>query len=310
MIKKMKMIWAIGIVVLLMCGGIMMTGAFSGTNDNNKIPFAVVFENLKFGSSPTQVKIVDAQNQRNLFDIFGIEEPQKVDLPDIRTYNESKDTIDKILDTAGLKNFDGEIVGLLEYAGFKILLIDQGDTVLEVAWDGFNISTYTLIPELLGSKEYPVSTKQRGDYTFSREKSESLHRLGIQIPSDSGPGVLYTHIVTVWHNGTWTFPQGDMVLHIGGKFYVDYGNEVEYISDLSYTETATTWNKCEFDHSTSGAGTHFGQVDAYAKWALNICGEVPQCDIEGWVMCDYMCNTDSECHGDKWMAHGCGCAAI
>ncbi|MCW7074605.1 MAG: hypothetical protein OCU24_01970 [Candidatus Methanospirare jalkutatii] len=61
----------------------MTTEVFSGTNDNNKNPSVMVFENLKCGSNPTQVKIVDAQNQRNLFDMFGIEEPEKVDFSDM-----------------------------------------------------------------------------------------------------------------------------------------------------------------------------------------------------------------------------------
>lgn len=306
---KTKKIWAISIVVLLMCGGIMTTGAFSGTTDNNKSSSAVVFENLKFGSSPTQVKIVDAQNQRNLFDTFGIEEPEKVDLPDIRTFDEAGDTINQIIDVAGLKFFEGQIIGILEYADIKILLIDQGDTILEVTWDESTISTYTLMPELLGSKEYSIHVNHSEKGVIGHKEGIELHKLEVQITSSSDAGVLTYYIVTVWREDWWEFLGDKNLLHTEGDFYVDYGNEVENILDHSYTETALGFDRCTFDHSTTGAGTIVGEVDTYALWALDSCVAVTKCDQDAWVSCDCWCNADGDGYGDKWIAIGCGCYA-
>lgn len=241
----------------------------------------------------------------NRFDI----RPEKT--TDLQGYDEAKDIIAQILDAAELQNFEGQVVGAVEHGDLKILLIDQGDKVLELAWDGINTWKFTLTPELLGSKEYPISINCCEEYNISGKKGVELYKLGIQIPSDfsGGPAVLYTHIVTVWRHDCWHVYDTENCLHTEGKFYIDYGNEVETILDNSYTDTGFGFDLCTFDHTTTGEGTCAGKVDTYALWALDSCPVTTKFSIDAWVSADCYLNTDDDAFFDKWMAIGCGCAA-
>lgn len=278
----MKRILAIGMVALVVC---------------------VVVALLVYVSSTEQVP-VDTQTQINPYDLFDIK-PKTVDL---KGYDEAKDIIDTILDASRLETCDGEIVGVLEHGALKILLIDQENIVLEVAWDGTNTWTYTLIPELLGSKEYPISANRSEKYIFGPKRGIELYRLGIRIPADtSDVGVLYIDVYDVWREDWWEINGGKNLLHTEGRFYINYGNEVGKIIDYSYIKTMFGFANCAFDHSTTGEGTCAGEVDTYALWALYDCPVTAKSSIDAWVSVDYYFNTDDDAHPDKWVAMGCGC---
>jgi len=278
----MKRILAIGIVALVVC---------------------VIVPLLVYVSSTERV-LVDTQTRINPYDLFDIK-PKTVDL---KGYDEAKGIIDTILDASGLETFDGEIVGVLEHGDLKILLIDQENTVLEVAWDGTNTWTYTLIPELLGSKEYPISANHSEKYIFGPKRGIELYRLKIQIPADtSDVGVLYMDIYDVWREDWWEINGGKNLLHTEGRFYINYGNEVEKVIDYSYIKTMFGFANCTFEHSTIGEGTCAGEVDTYALWALYDCPVTAKFSVDAWVSTDCWLNTDDDAHHDKWVAISCGC---
>ena len=246
----------------------------------------------------------------NLFHNFGLEEPKIVTGPVIKGYSEVKNEIDQILEMSGFQNVKGDIIGSIDYGESKIVLIDLNETVLEVIWDGSKASKYVIEPKLLGEKELKTYSSPGSDVPQGKVEGAQLSKIDIVFPAGSDDvGVKTIYAVTVWREDWWDFFGNLNLLHTEGKFYVDYGINVNSILDQTYVQTAGGCDRCDFTHSTSGAGTYCGQVTASAIWAT-IWTPTIKCSQDTWVSCDKYCNEDGNGVGDKWGAIGCGCEAI
>lgn len=228
----------------------------------------------------------------NLFHTFGLEEPKIVAGPAIKGYSEAKNEIDRILEMSGFQNVKGEIIGSIDYGESKIVLIDQNETILEVIWDGSKASQYVIKPKLLGERELKTYISSDSDDPQGKVEGVQLSRIDIVLPTGSDDvGIKTIYAVTVWREDWWDFWGNLNLLHTEGKFYVDYGINVNSIIDQTYVQTAGGCDRCEFTHSTSGAGTYCGQVTASAIWAT-LQAPTIKCSQDTWVSCDRYCNED------------------
>ncbi|MFW6186362.1 MAG: hypothetical protein ACOC5C_06745, partial [Halobacteriota archaeon] len=289
------------IVVALVISGVFF-GGLLGDQTQAQEQGATQVENTEFHSD-SNVEKVAIEDLANIFEEFGLEEPEDGAPLDMETYNEAGEKIDAVLTATGLEDVNEEtIIGILEAHGFQIVLVDRDDEVMEIAAKEGKTTTFTLTPELLGCKGSRAITEQRGEYTLTHTSGINLHKLEIPIPA-GGVSPLYNWIITVERDDSWNIGESELLLHTEGKFYVDKGDEVESIIDNSYTETATGFSNCEFNHSSSGEGSSVGHVDADSLWAQNTGPVTTKWYINAWVSCDYLCNTDSDGHGDKWVAY-------
>jgi len=216
-------------------------------------------------------KATELKFENTLLGLFNINPAKTIGF---KGYNETKHEIDQVLDTANLKISRDQIVGIREYGALSILLVDQKEKVLEVVRVGDNMWTYSLTPKLLGSEEYPpVSVENRGKYTIYMRKGVKLQELEIKVPAEvfregraeyaysasatydvstTAYDVGTTYIVTAWMEPYWEGPGGKNLLHVEGKFWVDYGAEVYHVTNNSYTETSSICSLCKFTKSEEG----------------------------------------------------------
>jgi len=251
--------------------------------------------------------------KENLFLALGLEKPEKVQGPPLTSYQESKEKIDKIL-SAGKTQYKKEnIIGLLDYNGYKILLIDQDNSVLEIISDGTTTTQHVIKPVELGEKEFvtdsvfePVSIGA----TTGAEKGFKISRIDVLLPEKSGEFTVKSiQAITVWREDWWDYLSELNLIHTQGRFYVDIGVTVSSVIDQSYAQTAGPCDRCAFTHTPSGAGTYEGQVSTSAIWAT-IWTPTIKMSQDAWVSCDLNGAYDGAGHGDKWGAIGLGCLAV
>lgn len=262
--------------------------------------------NVEFHSE-FRVEKIEMEDLVNIYQEFGIEEPAKGDAFDIRTYDEANDEIDRILELAALENVHGQIVGVLEYHGFQIVLIKQADAVLAVTEKGGKTTVLSLRPELLGSREDAKTVEQGRDYILERTSGVRLYRLEIPVPAQ-GISPLVIDPITVWHQGIWNVLGGQLILNTKGQFWIDFGESVEAILNLSSADAAAIlFELCEYETYTEGQGTFLGQVRADALFARLIGPITTRFFLDGVVWANRYGHTGASGWGDHWPAFGWGC---
>ncbi|MEA2034289.1 MAG: hypothetical protein U9N40_02175 [Euryarchaeota archaeon] len=295
--KLKKGMRALSVLLILLLAGMALSAGVSAFGINGE-------------ADEEQLKLIGDPASGNLFHEFGLEEPKIVEGPTIKNYSETKSEIDLILEMGGFQDIKGDIVGLIDYDGSEIILLDQNETILEVIWDGSKASQHVIEPKLLGEREFKMYIPSDTDNSQGKMEGVQLSRIDIKLPTESGDiGIKTIYAVTVWREDWWDFFGNQNLLHTQGKFYVDYGIKVDSILDQTYVQTAGGCDRCEFTHYTSGAGTYVGQVTASAIWAT-LQAPTIKCSQDTWVSCDRNCNEDGNGVSDKWGAIGCGCLAI
>ncbi|MBP2029608.1 hypothetical protein J2755_000528 [Methanohalophilus levihalophilus] len=283
-------------------------------------------ENLVLLASETNLDLnemkIGATNKKeykttevNVYDLFKVK-PNKLPVPLLRYNNlntDMKTDIQSIADKANIKSED-EIVGMLEYNNQKIVLVDSDNEVTEIVTDeqGNIIATYQLEPTFVGSTEY-----MNEEANIPLKTTVDLYKLDITVPDSKGSPVqtLTTNIITA-ENSAWKeivcepckYTSKDMNVVAKGKFYIDYGNEVESVTQMSYSETNCNIciSKCSFERSTSG-GSYERQVDATGIWAVNLAPVTANFEISSWVSVDKYGDMDSGASEDSWLTPGFGC---
>ena len=271
-------------------------------------------------------KIENNANKINVFELFDIT-PTKLPSPLLKydtAGEEKKFEIQSIVENAKVKS-DDEIIGMIEYKNKKIVLIDSEDVVNEIVTDmqGKVIDKYQLEPRLVGSTEYiyenssiPIKTKV------------DLYQLDIKVPNgkdkvpngkDKVPNdtveILTTHIITA-QNEAWKeigcttcyLTSQDVKVVAKGKFYINYGIEVESVTQQSYKQTnCNVCNSfCQLDRSVSG-GSYERQVDATGLWAVNLAPVTAKWEIYSWVSVNKYGTMNSGASEDSWLTPGFGC---
>ncbi|CAD5244555.1 hypothetical protein [Thermococcus camini] len=137
---------------------------------------------------------------------------------------------------------------------------------------------------------------------------ETFHTEKLQA---TDPGILSSvYIITAWQSYEWYLENpitGEDSLTTKtvakGKFYVDYGNRILGVDDLSYDYQVLGVIKCSFSSHTSGVGTVSAGVYAdasYMFWDL-LSPVATHWDAHPRVFVDAWTNVDGDSWGNKWI---------
>ncbi|QSZ66386.1 hypothetical protein RJ40_02160 [Methanofollis aquaemaris] len=247
----------------------------------------------------------ESGSEDNLLREFGIGEPKTSFNVSLRSYDEAKDLVDEIIEKSKFNIDPGAVIGLYDMDQYQILLIDRGDTMLEAIYDGDSVTTYDVIPELLGEKKLSYSPKKVSiegknteNFCFTTETLTRLYSVPIRSPdSDTTMADQYT----VTKTRTDEYKDGLMVrgkLVTKGVFYVDYGQKVAGITDQTTWNVYTPWSKCEYSSSSSGSGSTSGQVDGHLKIGMLY----NRAQMDGWVSCNAWLTTDDGGSQNAWVS--------
>jgi len=142
--------------------------------------------------SQEEFKVVQPNTRTNLLDEFGLlRSGNLVSTVHLKPYTESKETADKILTAINLSNRPDSVIGMYDFGNCQILLIRQGESILEVVSDGQSMNSHSLVPQLLGEKKESGTSKMikngngfNEDYTLFTETITQLYSLTLTLPDD------------------------------------------------------------------------------------------------------------------------------
>lgn len=262
----------------------------------------------------TGVVSYESGSETNLLKEFGIDAPEgSDDAPPLKSYNECPDLIDGIMAKAKLNDDTDAVIGLYDLEQYQILLISRGDLVLEAIYDGESVTTYVLIPELLGEKKVSYSPKKvllEGQVTeecsITTETSTLLYSVPIKLPETSY--VLQdTYIVKKSRTDVYRTAWGVTIatLHTEGWFYVTYGSSITSVGDHSYWNIGVAgWQKCEYSVSTTGVGSTYAQHNTHFKFGSTY----QRNEMNMWVDCDAWLSANDGGYTNSWYSQvGDGC---
>lgn len=180
----------------------------------------------------------------------GVREPGPApDLPHILDYPLRREAIDGLMARANVTGTEDSIIGLYEFPGSRLLLIDQGTSVIEILETGKEIHIRTLVPEPVGSRRMgPNATGhalQKGVHNFTSDYDISIQRIHLVLPSpENGTAPLY--IVKKTQSAIYLDPDGTAfaTLSTTGTFYVLYGQRVERVVASPAYSLDPSWTLC------------------------------------------------------------------
>jgi hypothetical protein len=248
----------------------------------------------------------------NLFEEMGVQKPIGGLHPvPMKGYEESKAEIERIMAFGKLSDDKKSIIGLLDFGSSRLLLINHGDTVLAVTYDGFTIKFSTITPELLGETKTAGSPRPllpggraSGD-TLTTDTLTRLYSFSIVSP-ESPSRVLTLYQITKSRTDEYRNYLNEIraSLTAYGVFYVNYGSSVSSVTDQSSYYTTYPYTTCSYAHSASGAGTTAGQVNAHLKTGAAFA----RAQMDNWVSCDAWLSTNDGGSTGTWMSgNGDGC---
>jgi hypothetical protein len=209
----------------------------------------------------------------SIFDEFGLQKPEVVkNTVPLKGYNEAKTAISSIIKKSNLSDDPNSVIGLYDFGDAQVLLINRGNTIFEVTYDGTSVKSFSISPKLSGEKKTAGTHKvmtaaetNSENYTINTELVDQLYSFSIQSPK-SPYRVLTTYAVTktrtdnyVNYGTTWASVTAK------GTFYVNYGSSITSITDGSSYYTYAPYANCGFSSAKSGIGTTSGQVNGHLK---------------------------------------------
>ena len=253
---------------------------------------------------------VDPGESINLLEEFGLKKPADSEYP-FRTYADSKEIADRILVSVDMTDKSGSVIGMYDLGDTKVLLINNGESVIEVVYDGKTVNTFSLVPELLGEKRESGDPKQvitgsatNGNYTVATETLTRLYSVTLESPNQnaflSRPGtVLSTYIVKKSRTDVYRSGGMDIAsLHTEGWFYVNYGSSITSIGDYSsyWVTSAPFWQGCEYYTQNLGVGTTAAQHKTHLKFGAPYVRHT----MDMWVSCDAWLNANDGGSTNSW----------
>jgi len=257
-----------------------------------------------------EFRIVQSDKGTNLLDELGLSRPVNLEnTVHLKTYTESKEIADKLLDAINLSDRSDSVIGMYDFGNYQILLISQGESILEVLSDGHTVKSSTRIPIPLGEKEISKKPTMISLNEMMENVSVNTHvqLYSTSIVSPESPSMILTlYIVTVTRTDEYRNYFGEIraSLTAKGTFYVEYGSSITGITDLSSYYTTFPYSTCEYSHYTSGVGTTVGQVNAHLKTGSLFA----RAQIDNWVSCNNWLTTNDGGTTSTWMSgSGDGC---
>jgi hypothetical protein len=272
--------------------------------------------------SQEEFKIVQSNTGTNLLDEFGLSRPVNLDnTVHLKTYTESKGVADMILTAINLSDRYDSIIGMYDFGNYQVLLISQGESILEAVSDGQTVESYSIVPQLLGEKKESGTPRRittgngfDGDYTLSTETVTQLYSLTLGLPDDDffsseNFGILTTYIVKKSRTDEYRNGLGQTItsLTTSGWFYVDYGSSITSITDYSswwINPLFPGWSQCYYNTQKSGVGTTSAQLYTHYKFGSFFFRGT----MDMWVSCDAWLNADDGGSTNQWTSlYGDGC---
>ncbi|AGB02942.1 hypothetical protein [Methanoregula formicica] len=250
----------------------------------------------------------------NLFDKMGLQRPEieKNSIP-LKRYDESKEIVERIMAIGKVTNEAKSVIGLYDFGSSQVLLIDSGDSVLALSYDGNKVKTTKIVPKLLGEMKEsgpakPASLQQKtlGDSVTTNILTQ-LYSISIASP-ESSSAVKTIYQVTKTRTDEYKNYFGEIraSLTVTGKFYVDYGISISSIIDQSSYYVSFPYTMCSFTHAGSGTGSTAGQVNAHLKTGAAFA----RAQMDNWVGENAWMNLNPWQGGSQstWMSgNGDGC---
>ncbi|MDD5142390.1 hypothetical protein [Methanoregula sp.] len=250
----------------------------------------------------------------NLFDKMGLQRPEieKNSIP-LKRYDESKEIVERIMAIGKVTNEAKSVIGLYDFGSSQVLLIDSGDSVLALSYDGNKVKTTKIVPKLLGEMKEsgpakPASLQQKtlGDSVTTNILTQ-LYSISIESP-ESSSAVKTIYQVTKTRTDEYKNYLGEIraSLTVTGKFYVDYGISISSIIDQSSYYVSFPYTMCSFTHAGSGTGSTAGQVNAHLKTGAAFA----RAQMDNWVGENAWMNLNPWQGGSQstWMSgNGDGC---
>jgi hypothetical protein len=293
-----KRIWALGLLMILAFVGAMFVPAMAVNEEK---------ETCLLCQAPKDSAIIlSSDSYSNLLKEFRIENIEDNSLlPKIKQYTDYKEPIDEIVKIANLNVNKDDIIGLYDMDESQIVLIKQGDNVLELTYDKEIITSNVIIPELIGQKESlssPVKVGSEKEFTdnvtVTTKISTKLYSLPIELLGKASTKDTYLvkkSRTDEYKNALVTIA----TLHTEGWFYVDYGSCISSIGDdSSWSLYWPGWQKCEYSETNSGAGTNFGQHSTHFKFGSTF----QRNEMNIWVSCDAWLNADDGGYTNSWIS--------
>lgn len=202
-----------------------------------------------------------------------------------------------------LRNANYVVTILNKDANYSIF--QSGDKVIYLKWDFERNMEIGNIKFKLVINNTKVSSKEVGSalgYKFKVIKTIHINKWRATAPTTLNN----LYIVTASATYTW-YAKSPITgkeskwseTTAKGKFYVDYGNAIVGISDMSSEWHDTGVTVCSFDHESRGVGSVSGEVYADAKYLVPSIPLGIHLDAHARVYVDAWTNVDTDWWGNK-----------
>lgn len=190
-------------------------------------------------------------------------------------------------------------VDIVKDRDYTVVLIDQGDTILEVVSGASGTRQYLLTPVCLGEIRFEELSPEMIDI----EAGVTLYRIELTVPDDVGsPELMYVDIFDVWCKNGWYSWGSTNLLRTEGRFYIDYGRAVLHVTDRSYAVTSTGFYQYQDCRSEVRSGNIVGWITNNEIWALYNFPTNAKFSVDSWITVDIYGNIQLGTSSDKWLS--------
>ena len=131
-------------------------------------------------------------------------------------------------------NEHNNFIGIIKDGNYSIILKDDGDMIIESVYGLGGTWQYDLTPECLGKTHLELSPQ-----TTDAVAGIALYRIKLELPDEANNlKPKYVDLYDVWCENKWCLWKSNNLLHTEGRFYVNYGQNVVYVIDKSYSVTS------------------------------------------------------------------------
>lgn len=250
---------AVGLAILFIGPRV---GFLAGTCGQDEIP--MTFTNMVTPTYATSL----------LYELGEPEPAAAPAMPHMIDYPLQKDAIDSLMARAQVNGSDKSVIGMYEFPGSRLLLVNTGNNVTEILAVNDSIRTVTLVPRTVGSRHhgvdnggyYPSLASNSSDnsrstsiswwpavaeipkppaYNLSTGTTDTIRRIDPILPGTANVTCPF-YIVKKTRTDTFYSSEGteEFSVTTTGTFYVLYGQRVEHVTYDSAIANSSEWKIC------------------------------------------------------------------